>query len=301
MKKVGFIGVGVMGRHMAKNVLKAKFPVTVYDTRSSAVKELQEAGAGVAASCGEAGKDADIVIVMVADGAQVRDVVFGTDGLSASMRKGSTLVIMSTIEPTVVKGVAEELKDRGINVIDAPVYRGAPAAEAGTLGILVGGEQAVVDDCREVLQTMGKDVYHCGDIGSGEVVKLVNNFIIINHTLLLSEAMVMGVKYGMKPERLIQLLKDGSANSWILGYWSDMVMNRKFSPPLFDFNMALKDTGLAINTAKELGVPMPLGTMCHQIFQLAGANGRDKLDYTAAVTWLEEMAGVKVVPSTTAA
>jgi 2-hydroxy-3-oxopropionate reductase len=300
MKKVGFIGVGIMGGHMARNVLKAKFPVTVYDTSVAAVKTLQDAGARAANSCEEVGKDADIVIVMVADAAQVTDVVFGAKGLGASMRKGSTLVIMSTIEPTVVKRVAQDLKERGIHVIDAPVYRGAPAAEAGTLGILVGGDQAVLDDCREVLKTMG-DVYHCGDVGSGEVVKLVNNFIIINHTLLLSEALVTGVKYGMKPERLIQLLKDGSANSWILGYWSDMVMNRKFTPPLFDFKMALKDTGLAINTAKELGVAMPIGTLCHQIFQLAGANGRDKLDYTAAVTWFEEMAGVKVIPSTTAA
>ncbi|MES3000771.1 MAG: NAD(P)-dependent oxidoreductase [Pseudomonadota bacterium] len=299
MKKVGFVGVGVMGGHMARNVLKAEFPVTVYDTRASAVKSLQDAGARAAGSCEEVGKDADIVIVMVADAAQVTDAVFGDKGLSSGMRKGSTLVIMSTIEPTVVKRVAEDLKGRGVHVVDAPVYRGAPAAEAGTLGILVGGEQAVLDDCREVLETMG-DVYHCGDVGTGEVVKLVNNFIIINHTLLLSEALVTGVKYGMKPERLIELLKAGSANSWILGYWSDMVMNRKFTPPLFDFKMALKDVGLAINTAKELGVPMPVGTLCHQVFQLASANGRDKLDYTAAVTWLEDIAGVKVIAGTAA-
>lgn len=293
MENVGFIGTGVMGLRMAKNVLRAEYPVTAYDTRPEPLRELKALGAQVAVSCRSVGEASDVVIVMVANAAQVEAVLFGEDGLAGGMNPGGVVVIMSTIEPTAVKHFSERIAVRGIEVIDAPVVRGVPAAEAGTLGILTGGAEGIVDRLRPLLGTMG-DVFHCGDIGSGEVVKIVNNFIIINTTLLIAEGMLTGVKYGIDAEKLVDFLKAGSANSWILGYWSDMVLNRKFDPPMFDTGMALKDTGLALSTARDLDVPMPVGTLCHQILRMAGSQGREKLDYTAAAAWMEDLAGVTI-------
>ena len=291
-KKVGFIGLGMMGKPMAKNVAKAGFPLTVFDKVTEPVAELVQAGATAAGSSKEVAQASEVIIVMVADGAQVQDVVLGDNGVIEGIKEGSTVIIMSTIEPTVVKAVADALLRKGVKVIDAPVTKGQPAAIQGTLGIMVGGDEAVMEDCREILQTMG-DIVHCGDIGTGEVAKIVNNYICLNSSLLIAEGIVLGVKCGMKPDRLLDVLASGSAESWMLHYWGSKALKGDFNPGFY-LDLTIKDITLALATAKELKVPVPVGALCQQLLQAGSAAGKGKQDFTAMLTMLEELAGVEV-------
>lgn len=295
-KRIGFIGLGKMGEPMAKNILKGGFPLTVYDLVPEAIKELTKLGATGAASAKEVGQNSEIVILMVPDSIHVDEAVFGENGAIEGMGKGSILVVMSTVEPLYIQELAKKCHPRGVKVIDCPVSGNRlKGAVEGTLTIMAGGPKEVLEECREVLSTMGNNIIHCGELlGSGEMVKVANNLVTISTVLLLNEAMVLGVKFGIKADTLFEVFKNSSSNSWTLNYiWAPKVLKGDFTP-VFDLDLAIKDTGLALASGKSLKVPLMLGALVNQMYQRESAAGKGKLDPVAAITSLEELAGVQV-------
>lgn len=294
-KRIGFIGLGKMGLPMSKNILKGGFPLTVYDLLPEPVRELAKLGAVGAGSPKEVGQNSEIVILMVPDSPHVDAVVLGEHGAREGMKRGNILVVMSTVEPLYIQDLAEKCGEKGIKVIDCPVGGFMKGAIDGTLTIMAGGSKEVLEECREVLGTMGKNIIHCGDVlGSGEMVKITNNLVALSTVFLLNEAMVLGVKFGIEADTMFEVFRNSSANSTILNTaWGPKVLKGDFTPA-FDLDLALKDTGLAVASGRALKVPLLLGTLVNQIYQMESAAGKGKLDPAATITSLEELAGVKV-------
>jgi 2-hydroxy-3-oxopropionate reductase len=294
-KRIGFIGLGKMGSPMSKNILKGGFPLTVYDLVSEPVRELVKVGAVGAASPKEVGQNSEIVIFMVPDSPHVDAAVFGENGVWEGMRKGSIIVVMSTVEPLYIQGLSEKCGNKGIRVIDCPVAGMMKRAIEGTLTIMVGGPKNVLEECREVLGTMGTNIIHCGEVlGSGEMVKLANNLVALSTPVFINEAMVLGVKFGIKADILFEVFKNSSANSFILNNaWGPKVLKGDFTPS-FDLDLAVKDTSLALASGKSLKVPLVLGSLVNQMYQRESAAGKGKLDPVSTITSLEELAGVQV-------
>jgi len=295
-KRIGFIGLGKMGSPMSKNILKGGFPLTVYDLVSEPVRDLVKLGAVGAASPKEVGQNSEIVIFMVPDSPHVDAAVFGENGVLEGMRKGSIIVVMSTVEPLYIQELAERCGNKGIRVIDCPVS-GNPmkAAPEGTLTIMVGGPKEILEQCREVLGTMGTNIIHCGEVlGAGEMVKVANNLVTLSTVLFLNEAMVLGVKFGIEADTLYEVFKNSSSNSWTLNnVWGPKVLRGDFTP-VFDLDLAIKDTGLALASGSALKVPLVLGSLVNQMYQRESAAGKGKLDPVATIISLEELAGVQV-------
>lgn len=291
---VGFIGLGIMGKPMVKNLLKAGFDLSVHDLREEPVKELMRCGATPAASPREVGARAETVITMLPASSDVEAVATGAGGLMEGMKEGATLIDMSTIEPPVTRRIARALAARGIEMLDAPVSRGEPAAVSGTLVIMVGGKPAVYEAHLPILKAMGTDIFYCGESGMGEVVKLVNNLLIGIISCAIAEAMVFGVKAGAKLETIKQVIGASSGNSWLLqNFFADKAFRGDFEPG-FMIDLMHKDLGLVLATAAQLGVPLFHGSLSREIFGLLKAKGRGKMDFTAAITLVEEAAGIKV-------
>jgi len=295
-KKIGFIGLGNMGELMSKNILKGGFPLTVYDLVPERISALVKLGAVGANSPKEVGQNSEIVILMVPDSPHVEAAVFGENGVIEGSRRGNIIVVMSTVEPLYIQQLAERCGQKGIKVIDCPVsgnrLKGAPD---GTLTIMVGGPKQVLEECRDVLKTMGSNIIHCGEVlGSGEMAKVANNLVALSSVLLLNEAMVLGVKFGLKADTLFEVLKNSSASSWMLNnLWAPKVLKGDFTPA-FDLDLAVKDTGLALASGRALKVPLMLASLANQIYQTESAAGKGKLDPASTITSLEKLAGVQV-------
>jgi 3-hydroxyisobutyrate dehydrogenase-like beta-hydroxyacid dehydrogenase len=294
-KRIGFIGLGKMGTPMTKNILKGGFPLTVYDLVSERVQELVKLGAVGASSPKEVGQNSDVVILMVPDASHVDAAVLGENGVLEGIKKDSVIIVMSTVEPLYIQQLAKTCGIKGIKVIDCPVGGFMKGAIDGTLTIMAGGAKEVLEECREVLGTMGKNIIHCGEVlGSGEMVKVVNNLVALSTVFILNEAMVLGVKFGIKADTLFEVFKNSSANSTILNTaWGPKVLKGDFAPA-FDLDLAVKDTGLAVASGRSLKVPLLLGTLVNQMYQMESAAGKGKLDPVAAITSLEKLAGVQV-------
>jgi 2-hydroxy-3-oxopropionate reductase len=295
-KRIGFIGLGNMGELMSKNILKGGFPLTVYDLVAERVGALVKLGAAAASSPREVGENSEIVILMVPDSPHVEAAVFGEKGVIEGLGRGNIIVVMSTVEPLYIQELAKRCGERGIRVMDCPVsgnrLKGAPD---GTLTIMVGGPKEVLEECRDVLKTMGGNIIHCGAVlGSGEMAKVANNLVALSTVLLLNEAMVLGVKFGLKADTLFEVLKNSSGGGWILNnLWAPKVLKGDFTPA-FDLDLAVKDTGLALASGRALKVPLMLASLANQIYQTESAAGKGKLDPASAITSLEQLAGVQV-------
>lgn len=295
-KRIGFIGLGKMGEPMSKNILRGGFTLTVYDLVPDPVRELVKLGAVSAKSPKEVGQNSEIVILMVPDSPHIEAAVLGKNGVLEGIQSGSIIIVMSTVEPLYIQQLSEKCGPKGVRVIDCPVsgnrLKGAPD---GTLTIMAGGPKEVLEECREVLGTMGKNIIHCGEVlGSGEMVKVANNLINLSTNLFLNEAMVLGVKFGIKADTLFEVFKNSSANSWTLNnVWGPKVLKGDFTA-VFDLDLAVKDTGLALASGKALKVPLVLGSLVNQMYQRESAAGKGKLDPVATITSLEELAGVQV-------
>ena len=294
-KRIGFIGLGKMGLPMVKNILKGGFTLTVYDLVPEPVRELVKLGAVGAKSPKEVGQNSEIVILMVPDSSHVDEAVLGDNGVLEGMRRDHILIVMSTVEPLYIQQLAEKCSKKGIKVIDCPVGGFMRGAIDGTLTIMVGGPKEVLEECREVLRTMGTNIIHCGEaLGSGEMVKLANNLVALSTVLFLNEAMVLGVKFGIKADTMFEVFKNSSANSTILTTaWGPKVLKGDFTPA-FDLDLAVKDTGLAVASGKGLKVPLLIGSLVNQIYQMESAAGKGALDPVATITSLEKLAGVQV-------
>lgn len=293
MKQIGFIGLGTMGNPMARNLLKAGFAVTVYDTMPERVEMLTLCGAGAASGLAELAVASDVVITMLPNSPDVREVVAGPGGLVHHINPGTLLIDMSTIEPRVAQELAETVsRARGV-FLDAPVSRGMRGAEQGTLSIMVGGDRAAFQACQDVLRAMGTDLFYIGGSGMGQVAKLVNNTMAMVNLAALAEAMVMGVKSGADPEVLFNVVTHSSGDSYAFRDKIPHILNRRFQAG-FTVDLAHKDLSLALSHAAQLRVPMALTAIARELYGFCRAEGDGGLDCRAVIRVLERAARVEV-------
>lgn len=294
-EKIGFIGLGAMGLPMAKNVIRKGYPVTAFDIVQKSLDELVAFGAAPAGSAKEVAERSDIVITMLPSSPHVQEVVLGGEGVIHGIRAGSVVIDMSTIDPVTTRVVSARLSEKGVAMLDAPVARGVRGATEGTLVIYVGGEPNTFEKCRPILSTMGTDIEYCGACGAGATVKIINNLIIAVSMCSLSEALVLGVKAGVKPDVLVQTLGKGSADSFVLqNHVKNFVMKGKFEEGVFPIDYIMKDLSLAMMTAEKYHIPQYFGSLAYQAYESARASGYSKQYYPAVIKVLEALAGVDV-------
>ncbi|MEE9399883.1 MAG: NAD(P)-dependent oxidoreductase [Dehalococcoidales bacterium] len=292
-KKIGFIGLGSMGKPMAINIAKAKFPITVHDIREEPLAEMKKLGAKIAKNAEEVGRESDTVVVMVLTYPQVKEVVLPPAGVLSGMRSGSTLIITSTISPLDVAEVEKVARQSGVAVIDSPVSGGRIGAEDGTLALMVGADQKVFEDNEEVLKAMGKNIYHVGKVGQGETVKMINQILVAAHQIATAEALVMAKKLGVDLQVLVDVISNSVGDSRIWRLLAPRMIVGDFEAK-GAINTMSKDTRLIMDTGVALGVPLLCTSLTYQIFQWAESRGLGKQDITSLITMFEEYAGVKV-------
>ncbi len=292
--KIGFIGIGNMGAPMSANLLKAGHELTVYDVREEAMGEPVRLGAKAARSPREVAQDSDVVMTSLPTQKALEDVVMGRDGVLEGAMRGCVLIDTSTVSPSTIKRIAAIARERGVEVLDAPVSGGVAGARAATLTVMVGGDKGVFERCQEVLSVIGKNVYHVGDVGSGNAVKLVNNLMSLVSVLALSEGMVLGTKAGVDPETLHRVIKVSTGSSYALEVKLPNLISKGRFEAGFAIDLACKDLGLAIDLGREMGVPLFVTNVAQQVYELARARGMGRLDHTAVIKLLEEAAQVEV-------
>ncbi len=291
--KIGFIGLGIMGKPMAKNLLKAGFQLVVHDINPGPVKELATAGAEVASSAKEVAQKTDVIITMLPNSPHVKDVVMGPNGVLEGAKTGMIIVDMSSIAPLAAKEVAAKAAENGVEMLDAPVSGGEPKAIEGTLSIMVGGKKEVFDKCKGLLSKLGTSVVLCGDIGAGNMTKLANQIIVALNIAAMSEALVLGAKAGVNPETIFTAIRGGLAGSAVLEAKVPMVLNGNFKPG-FRIELHIKDLANAMDTAHELGVPLPLTSQVMEIMQALKVDGKSGNDHGGIVQFYEKLAKSEV-------
>jgi 3-hydroxyisobutyrate dehydrogenase-like beta-hydroxyacid dehydrogenase len=294
MTNVGFIGLGTMGRHMAKNLLKAGFPLTFFARRDDVAREFVDAGGKRAASPADVARASEITITIVTADAQVREVVSGPGGLLGGVSAGKLVVDMSTIGPATVREVGATLAAKGAKLLDAPVSGGPWGAEAGSLAIMVGGDLADYERATPLFQAMGKHLFHCGPLGAGQIVKLVNQMIGGGIMTLIAEGMVLAKKAGANMEQLIDVLSVSSGNSALLGARGKAFLLADQFKPGFMTELMRKDMSLAVALADQLKVPTPVAAGALQQFTAALNQGLAELDFSSVAKVYEQAAGVKI-------
>jgi 2-hydroxy-3-oxopropionate reductase len=292
-KTVGFIGLGIMGNPMAKNLLKAGFPLVVFDLNRAGSEDLVKAGALPAGSSKEVAERTEVIITMLPDSPEVKEVILGKEGVIQGVKPGSLVIDMSSINPLISREIANELKRRGVDMLDAPVSGGEPMAIQGTLAIMVGGEKKVFEGFLEIFKPMGKNIVHVGEIGAGGFTKLANQIIVALNIAALGEALTLGVKAGLDPQTIYQAIRGGLAGSQVLEAKAPMIFGRNFKPG-FKIKLHHKDLNNALSTAKDLGVSLPLSSFVQQIFVSLITEGRGEEDHSALVTFFEKMARVEI-------
>jgi 2-hydroxy-3-oxopropionate reductase len=291
--KIGFIGLGIMGKPMAKNLLKAGYQLVVHDINPSPVKELATAGAEAASSAKEVAQKTDVVITMLPNSPHVKEAVMGPNGVLEGAKPGMIIVDMSSIAPLAAKEVATKAAEKGVDMLDAPVSGGEPKAIDGTLSIMVGGKKEVFEKCEGLLSKMGTSVVLCGDIGAGNVTKLANQIIVALNIAAMSEALVLGAKAGVNPETIFMAIRGGLAGSTVLEAKAPMVLSGNFKPG-FRIELHIKDLANAIDTAHELGVPLPLTSQVMEIMQALKVDGKAGNDHSGIVQFYEKLAKIEV-------
>lgn len=294
--QVGFIGIGVMGRPMALNLLKAGHHVTLFARHptKAEVQEVLQAGAQQAPSPRAVAMVSDVVITMLPNSPQVEEVLLGEQGVLAGTRKGLIIIDMSTIAPATSRKLGEAASAKGAHFLDAPVSGGSQGAINGTLSIMVGGEQEIFEQARPVLEGMGKNLFYVGPQGAGEIVKLVNNILCGAIAATISEAFVLGVKAGADVETMARIIGVSTGGNWQL---ANPFMLKAFHgnfQPGFMTDLLHKDLGLALDLAEENQTALPLTALTRQMFEMARAAGYGREDYTSLLKVLEQMAGVNV-------
>jgi 3-hydroxyisobutyrate dehydrogenase-like beta-hydroxyacid dehydrogenase len=280
VKVVGFLGLGNMGTPMAGNLLKAGFSVVVWNRTKSKAKPLLEKGAIGADHPRQVAEKSDVVITMVADAAAVREVLLGPDGVAASNRRGLRILEMSTISPADSVGIAQELSKRGMAMLDCPVSGSVKAAADAALTVIVGGDPSVLESVKPVLQAMAKNVFHMGPNGAGCYMKLVNNVVLAAMLAGFSEALVLGKKGGLPPQKMLDVILQGSARSPLLEFKGKAIVDANFVPT-FALRLMKKDLTLALATANEVKAPMPLTSFVNELHQAAIAAGLGDRDFSA--------------------
>lgn len=291
--KIGFIGLGIMGKPMSKNLLKAGYELVVCDINTAAVGEVVTAGAQVAATPKEVAAQTDIIITMLPNSPHVKQVVLGENGVAEGARAGAILVDMSSIAPLVSREISSQLADKGIEMLDAPVSGGEPKAIEGTLSVMCGGKQGVFDTCYPILKAMAASVVLTGEIGAGNVTKLANQIVVALNIAAMSEALVLATKAGVEPELVYKAIRGGLAGSTVLDAKAPLVMDRKFNPG-FRINLHIKDLNNVLETSHEVGVPLPLTAAVMEMMQALKVDNMGDADHGALIRYYEKLANVEV-------
>ncbi len=290
---IGFVGLGIMGRPMARNLLKAGHRLTVYDPDRPSVDAVAEAGAVPAASAREAAARSRVTITMVPDGPEVEDAILGPEGALAGAAAGTVIVDMSSISPLVAQKVGQACAAKGVEFMDAPVSGGEPKAVDGTLSIMAGGSPEVFDLMRGLFEAMGSSAVLAGPVGAGNVTKLANQIIVAVNIAAMGEALVLATRAGLDPETVYQAIRGGLAGSAVLDAKAPMVIARNFKPG-FRIRLHRKDLRNALSAAEAMGVPLPLTGLVEQILVSLVAGGRGDLDHSAIATFAEDMSKTEV-------
>lgn len=291
---VGFIGLGNMGAHMARNLLKSGHPLVVCDVNADVVKSFAAQGAKTASTPAGVAEHASTIVTMLPASAHVKSVYAGNDGIFKTVQKGALLIDASTIDPAAAKAVALQAEGVGCSFVDAPVSGGVGGAEKGTLTFMVGGEAAAFARARPLLSLMGKNIVHCGPVGSGQVVKICNNMLLGISMLAVSEAMSLGVKHGMDPKLLASIINTSSGRCWSSDTYNpcpgamDGVPASRGYTGGFGSALMLKDLGLALSAASESKTATPLGGLAHQLYTLACTQGYGDKDFSVVYKFLTE-------------
>jgi 3-hydroxyisobutyrate dehydrogenase-like beta-hydroxyacid dehydrogenase len=291
--KVGFIGIGQMGRHMSRHILEAGFDLTVHDLNKEAALPLVAKGARWADTPRQVAQTCNIVFSSLPAPADVEAVVYGKNGLKSGWKQGDIFVDMSTNSPSTIRRIAEDAGSTGVVVLDAPVTGGTKGAEMGTLTIIVGGDPVTLEKVRKILETMGKKVFLVGDVGCGNIAKLVNNLISLTTNAITAEGFVLGVKAGIDPGVLWDIIRTGTGNCWSLEQMPDTIFKANFEPG-FKMSLGRKDIGIALALGKEIGIPLPIGTVVQQGLDNAIEAGLAEKSVQAVILPLEKKAGVQV-------
>jgi 2-hydroxy-3-oxopropionate reductase len=291
--EIGFIGLGIMGKPMARNLLKAGYRLAVFDINREAVAELTAEGALEFSGPRELAARSDIIITMLPNSPQVRDVALGEAGIIHGIRPGSIYIDMSSIAPATSKSLGELFAAKSVEMLDAPVSGGEPKAVDGTLAIMVGGKAEVFESVKDILLKMGSTAVLCGDVGSGNVTKLANQIIVALNIAAMSEAYVLAQKAGVDPERVFKAIRSGLAGSTVLEAKTPKVLAGDFAPG-FRVELHIKDLQNALDTAYEVGAPLPLTSQVMETLQILKAQGEAKSDHSCIVRFYERLAGVEV-------
>jgi 2-hydroxy-3-oxopropionate reductase len=291
-QKIGFIGLGIMGKPMVRNLLKAGYALTVYNRSRPAMEELSREGATVGSSPKDVAAVCEVVITMLPNSPDVEAIVLGTSGVLEGAKPGTIVIDMSTISPLVSRKIYEEAKKKRIAALDAPVSGGEQGAIEGTLSIMVGGDQEVYAAVLPIFQAMGKTITYMGPAGAGGFTKLANQVIVAINLTAIGEALTLGAKAGLDPERLIQALSGGMAGSRCLDMKGPRIIKRNFTPG-FKTDLHYKDLGLIMEAAHALQVPLPTTAGVQELFSALRVKGRGALDHSAVITILEDLAGVQ--------
>jgi 3-hydroxyisobutyrate dehydrogenase len=295
--RVGFIGLGIMGRPQCKNLIKAGFPLTVWNRSQPGIETVVGYGALAGRSPADVAARSDVIITMVTDSPDVRHVVLGPDGIIEGARPGSTVIDMTTMSPAVTREIAAALQERGIRMLDAPVSGGEVGAVAGTLSIMVGGDEEVFNDCRPVLEAMGKNIVYIGPSGTGQTVKLCNQVAAVLNILGMCEALILAARSGVDPQRMLQAVTAGAAGSWMLSNLAPRILKGDYAPGFF-IRLQQKDLRLALEAAGELNLPLPGTALMNQLFRAVEAEpGGGELGTQAAIKALEKLANFRVEES----
>ena len=293
MRRIGFIGLGIMGKPMCRNLLKAGYEVVVFARKRAVVDEMTAAGAAAAESPKAVASRVDAVITMLPDSPEVQDVVLGSSGVIEGAAPGTIVIDMSSIAPLVSRSIAAQLAGRGIDMLDAPVSGGQPRAVDGTLSVMVGGKPEVFERCHDVMKAMAASVVLVGGPGAGSVAKLANQIIVAINIAAVSEALVMSAKAGVSPDRVYQAIRGGLAGSAVLDAKTPLILDRKFQPG-FRVNLHIKDLANVLATAHDTATPLPLAAAVMEMMQALKVAGLGDADHCSLVRHYETLAGVTV-------
>lgn len=291
--KIGFIGLGIMGKPMVKNLIRGGYTdVMVYGRHRDVLDELAAVGA-VPAACREIGEQCDVVMTMLPNSPQVKDVMLGTGAVGSYMKEGSVFIDMSSINPVASKEIADALAKRGVEMLDAPVSGGEPKAIDGTLSFMVGGKKEIFDACKPLLQTMGSSIVRCGEVGAGNTTKLANQIIVACNIQALSEALTLAKMAGVDPQLVFAAIRGGLAGSTVMDAKAPMMIGGDDRPG-FKIDLHIKDLNNALDCAHSVGAPVPMTAEVQEVFQWMHSHEGGQKDHSAIAQYYEFLTGMKL-------
>ncbi len=294
MLKVGYIGLGLMGKAMARNILKAGFPLVVHNRSRAAVQELVAEGAQEGVSPAQVASQVDLVFTNLPDSPDVEQVVLGENGIIAGAHAGLIYIDNSTIKPETARKIADELGKVGVACLDAPVSGGDIGAREGTLTIMVGGPAEALEKARPVLSVLGKNITHVGEAGAGQIAKAANQIMVAAQMVAMGELLIFARKAGADPRKVVEAIRGGAAQCWTLDVKPQRLFNGDRSPG-FKARLQAKDLDIVLDTARVYNVPLPATALCNQLYHAMLAMGMQDLDNSAVIGVIESLAGITLL------